>query len=176
MTRNQIAFWLLFAVTMAVYATILLWSLPIVAAAAGGQVPFDMRPGGYSFAEARAFLIALSEEGRDFYVTVQHRLDLAYPALIAATLFFAIAALVPARARPGRWWVAAPALVIAAFDYAENSAVAAMLAAGPAGLSPDLVAQASRWTVWKSTLTAAVMTAVLVLLVWRAVVWFRGRA
>ncbi len=176
MARNQIAFRLLFAVTMAVYATMLLWSLPIVSAAAGGQVPFDMRPGGYSFADAREFLVALSPDGRDFYVTVQHRLDIAYPALIAATLFFAIAALLPARARRWRWWIAAPALVIAAFDCAENSAVAAMLAVGPASLSPDLAERASRRTVLKSNLTLVVMTAVLVLLAWHAVAWFRGRA
>jgi hypothetical protein len=175
MTRNQMAFWLLFAVTMGVYATILLWSLPIVAAAAGGQVPFDMRPGGYSFTDAREFLTALSAEGRDFYVGVQHRLDVAYPALIAATLFFAVAALVPERARPWRWWIAAPALAIAVFDYAENGAVAAMLAVGPAALTPDLVERASTWTVWKSNLTLVVMTAVLILLALRALAWFRRR-
>ena len=58
-----IVYWIVFAVTLAVYGTMLAWSLPTVAASAEGLMPFDMRPGGYSFAEAEAFLAALSAEG-----------------------------------------------------------------------------------------------------------------
>ena len=34
---------------------------------AGGLTPFDIRPKGYSYAEARAFLEAIGEQGRRYY-------------------------------------------------------------------------------------------------------------
>ena len=40
---------------------------------------FDMRPTGYTFVEAHAFLIALPPEGTTFYLNVQEKLDVAYP-------------------------------------------------------------------------------------------------
>ena len=97
----RILFWGLFGLTFAIYAAMLGWSLPVVAAAAGGLVPFDMRPGGYGFADAHAFLVALSPEGARFYVNIQQKLDIAYPGLLALTLLFAIAALLPRRL--GAW-------------------------------------------------------------------------
>jgi hypothetical protein len=36
---------------------------------AGGLRPFDIKPRGYSYAEARAFLEAIGEQGRRYYVT-----------------------------------------------------------------------------------------------------------
>jgi hypothetical protein len=175
MTRNQLAFWALFAVTMGVYATMLLWSLPAISAAAGGLVPFDMRPGGYHPSEARAFLAALSPDGAAFYRDVQHRLDIAYPALLAATLFFAFTALIPPRLGAWRWFVALPVWIIAGFDYAENAAVAAMIEAGAAGTTDEMVRGASRWTVLKSSATIVAMTILLALLGWRAMAWLRRR-
>ena len=74
MTRRAVM--ALFAATIGLYLVMLLWSLPKIAAEAGGLTPFDMRPGGYSLAEARAFLAALSPEGTAFYLGVQHRLDM----------------------------------------------------------------------------------------------------
>ncbi len=175
MTRNQVAFWVLFAATMGVCGTMLLWSLPAVSAAAGGLMPFDMRPGGYDATQARAFLVALSPDGAAFYRDVQHRLDIAYLALLAATLFFAFAALVPRRLGAWRWVVALPVWIIAGFDYAENAGVAAMLEAGAAGTTDDMVGRASRWTVLKSNATIAAMTALLALLGWRGIAWLRRR-
>lgn len=165
---SRISFWGLFSLTLATYLTMLGWSLPLVAGAAGGLAPFDMRPSGYGLADAHAFLAALSIEGAEFYVNVQQKLDIAYPGLIALTLLFAIAALLPGRIGPWRWVVAAIALPVGAFDYLENHAVAQMLEAGAAGLTADLVAAASQWTVLKSTASAVAMSLVLALLLWRA--------
>src|SRR4051812_21399203 len=124
-------FWGLVGVTVAVYGTMLGWSLPTISAAASGLAPFDMRPGGYSFSEAQAFLRALTADGASFYRSVQQRLDIVYPALLAATLFFSILASAPRQL--GRWRYAAfiLAVPIALFDYLENHAVAVMIAAGP---------------------------------------------
>src|SRR5690606_15213956 len=110
------------------------WTLPTLSAAAGGLAPFDMRPGGYGFAEAAAFLGALSPDGRHFYETVQHRLDIAYPGLLALTLFLAIAAAAPRPLGLWRYALAAPAFGVAVFDWLENAAVAGMLRAGVEGL------------------------------------------
>lgn len=172
---RKIAFWTLAAVTLAVYAVMLGWSLPTVSAAAGGLVPFDLRLGGYSLADVQQFLTALSPEGAAFYRDVQHRLDLAYPALSALTLFFALAHLLPERLGRWRYVIALPALATAAFDYAENFTVDRMLEAGAAGLTPDLVATASTATQLKSLTTTLVMSAVLALLIWRGVRWLLRR-
>ncbi len=66
MTSNRI-FWLLFAVMLGDYLAMVLWSIPALSRDAGGLAVFDMRPGGYSFDEARAFLAALSPDGARFY-------------------------------------------------------------------------------------------------------------
>jgi membrane protease YdiL (CAAX protease family) len=160
---KRLMFWALFALTLSVYATMLAWSLPTVSAAAGGLPPFDMRPAGYTFAEARAFLAALTPDGAAFYAAIQQRLDIAYPALIALTLFFAIAALAPKPAGRWRWALAATALPLAIFDYLENHAVAGMIEAGASGLTPAMVEVASQWTVLKSSATSVAMTLLLVL-------------
>lgn len=165
---------MLVALTLALYGVMVAWSLPVIAAAAGGLMPFDMRPGGYSFAEAKAFLAALSADGRAFYLGVQHRLDTAYPAMLAVVLALGGFGLAGVGAR--RWLarlIALAAMIGAAADYLENRAVAAMLNAGPDGLAPDMVAFASRWTLLKSGATTVAMVLLLVLLL----LWFlrRGR-
>lgn len=172
-------FWLVFAATLGVYLVMLLWTLPAVTAAAGGLVPFDLRPTGYSFDEARAFLAALTPEGTALYRGVQQRLDIAYPALLAATLVMAILMLAPARLDRWRWLLAATALPGMVFDYLENAAVARMLDGGAAGLAPGLAAEASRWTLLKSAFSTLAFTVLLVLLalwLFRRVLHRRGRA
>jgi hypothetical protein len=160
-------FWLVFAVMAAIYAVMLIWTLPTISAEAGGLMPFDTRPFGYSFEEAKAFLTALSADGRALYLGEQHFLDLFYPALLAATLILAAIVLTS----PGllRWLLSVPAALGLVFDYLENRAVGRMLEAGPDGLTETLVSEASRWTVLKSAFTTIAIVAVIVLLVVRFV-------
>lgn len=164
----------LFAATVGLYLVMVLWSLPKIAVAAGGLTPFDMRPGGYDFEAARAFLGALSDDGKRFYLGVQHRLDTLYPGLMALSLsvglFWAWRDL-------SRWisvLFSAVAFAAAGFDYAENLRVAAMLGAGADGVTPDMVASASRASVGKAVLTSVAMVALLCGLVWRG--WRRWRS
>ena len=164
MTAPRIAYWLLFVATFAVYAVMVGWTLPAISAAAGGLVPFDLRPSGYTFDAAKAFLAALSPDGKALYLGTQHRLDAAYPALLAATLYFAIAALAPPAWRRWRWLAALVAVPGALFDYLENAAVTVMLNAGADGLTPDMVTTADRWTVYKSWASTFALSLVLVLL------------
>jgi hypothetical protein len=168
-------FWAVVVATLAVYAVMLGWSLPVISDAAGGRVVFDMLPAGYSYAEAQAFVAAFSPEGADFYIRVQHRLDLIYPALLAISTGWAMVRLAPRwRWRPALLLVPIPGMV---FDYLENRAVAAMLAAGADGLTPEMVAQASRYSQLKAVFSTLSLGLLLVLILasafrrWRA----RGR-
>ncbi len=146
--------WSLAVATLVVYAAMVLWSLPYIAGEAGGLLPFDLRPSGYSEAEARAFLAALSEDGRRFYLGTQHRLDLVYPALLAATLGLAIWRLFPKLPAFARAALALVPAMGSAYDYLENARVAGLLAMG-AEATGEAVAAASRATLFKSGLTSA---------------------
>ncbi|KEO56433.1 hypothetical protein [Thioclava pacifica] len=168
MRRAQVAFVLLAALTGAVYLAMTLVTLPHLREAAGGLAPFDLRPGGYSAAQARAFLDALDAPARQYYLSVQQRLDLVFPALEAVTLIFAFRALATG-------WLAVGLSVMAGlgavFDYLENHAVAALLRADT--VTDDMIVRASGWTVLKSVAVTLSLTA-LALLTLRAV-YFRMR-
>lgn len=172
---GRVWFWLLVAATLGIYLTMVIWSLPLIAQEAGGQQAFDLRPMGYTFDEAKAFLTALTPHGRSFYFDVQHRLDLLFPGLMAATLYFAIATLLPQRLGRWRYVIALPVLALAVFDWSENRAVAALLRAGPEGLTPEMVASASRWSVLKAISSTIAYSMLIVLLVWKGISWMRQR-
>jgi len=170
-------YWVIFALTMAVYLTMVLWSLPRIAMMAGGITPFDMRPTGYSFDQAKAFLTALSPEGASFYLNVQHLLDAAYPAMLAVVLAVGALGLAARRARWLGILAGLAASLGAAFDYLENGAVRMMLLSDPDAISDQLAHQASQWTVLKSACTTVAMSLVLVLIIWSLVQkWQRRKA
>ena len=161
-------YWALIAATLAVYGAIVMWSLPFVQAEAGGQVPFDMRPFGYGPEEARAFLAALSDAGREQYLGVQHLLDTLYPAMLAAVLAIALW-----RLTRGVWQallVPVP-LVASAFDYLESIRVRGLLSSNPTAVSDEAIAAASFATLAKSALTTLAVAALLAALALR--VWQR---
>lgn len=156
---RQVLYGAVVAVTIGLYVAIVAWSAPRIAEAAGGLPIFDLRPGGYDLGTARAFLVALSAEGRDFYLRVQLQLDRFYPPFMALTLVWATLRLAPAGRYRGL--AALPAILAAAFDYAENALVARMLQAGPAGLTADLVDSASIATQVKSLFTVLALIIVI---------------
>jgi len=165
--KRIVGFWILFAVTLAVYLTMILWSLRRIAADADGLAPLDLRPGGYDLEDATAFLTALSDEGRAFYLGTQHALDAVYPALLALTLASAIFLLAPKRLGWVRHVLPLAALPLMIFDYLENAAVTALLKTPVDALTPELVETASRWSVLKAQATtgAAILTLAM-LIVW----------
>ena len=136
-------FWTVVGAALLLYGVILFWSLPQISADAGGLAAFDLRPVGYDRDEAKAFLTALSPAGRDFYLSVQHRLDLVFPPLMALALGWATLLLAPPPWRKARWLLAAPAGLGAVLDLLENRAVAALLATPPDALTAEAVARAS---------------------------------
>lgn len=159
----RLLYWIVTALTLGIYATMLVWTLPAISAAADGLAPFDMRPGGYTFDEAKTFLAALSPEGRALYLGPQHWLDLAYPPLLA--MFTAWTILLVSPKRLGRWrsFLAALAIPGMVFDYLENGAVAAMLEAGAQGLTADMAGFASRMTLLKSVCVSLSLCVLLLL-------------
>ena len=166
--RTKLLFWIIVAATFGVYVAMIFWSIPAISRQAGGLAIFDMRPGGYTFDEARVFLAALTDDGRRIYTDVQQRLDIAYPALLAVTLGWSILRLAPRSWGLFRYLLAATAIPGMVFDYWENADVAAMLAAGPDGITSETVAAASLHSQIKAGASTVAMTILLALLVWWA--------
>lgn len=151
-------FWISFLTAAAIYAVMAFWSVPILTAEADGLMMLDMRPLGYSPEEARAFLAALSDEGRVFYLTVQQRLDLVYPAVLAMSF---VSAFFWALSGQMRWGLSAVAVLGALADYLENFRVAGLLRAD--AVSDQMVEAASLATVLKSGAVSLCFVALVVL-------------
>jgi hypothetical protein len=164
-------FWISLLAAAGVYLTMILWTLPAITAAAGGLAPFDLRPLGYDLGEAQAFLRALPEQGRQLYLDVQQRLDIAYPALLMLVLGLGIALVSPPKVGNWKWLLALTSVPGSLFDYRENMLVRRILNSPPDALDPALVAAASSATVLKSVLTAVSMSVLLVL----CILWVFGK-
>jgi hypothetical protein len=143
-------------ISIAIWAVMVFWSLAYLRRISGGLEPFDLRPFGYDLTEARTFLAALSQLGRDYYLNTQLALDNAYPFTYALSralllLWLTIPGRLADHAVPALARLALVALPIAtaACDYVENDAIAAMLMAGPQ-VDAETVAWASFWTQAKS--------------------------
>lgn len=126
---------------------------------------FDMRPTGYSYADALELISALGEEGRRVYLTMQIPLDTVYPALLAISSASSLYWLSQSFGTTARWYraVAAVAYLAAIADYAENGLIVWMLNAG-LGVPEALVAAASLASVSKSILSTVVFTTLLIAL------------
>ena len=120
------------------WAVMFFGTLPHLSRLAGGASPFDIRPMGYSYDEARAFLAAIGEQGRKYYAYPQLTLDMFYPPLYLVSRGLALwwltlpgrfgAAALPLRTRCAL--IALP-LMTASLDLIENSCIAMMLWAWP---------------------------------------------
>ncbi len=165
MKRLKIIFWIIFAITMGIYATMLFWSLPIITNYSSGLLPFDLRPNGYDFNEAKALLLALSNEGIDFYQNIQLKLDTIYPALMAISLILAYRLLAPAKL--GRWRALLyPFAIFAAiFDYFENYSINKMLTLGSDKITPELVLSANGFSTTKALFVTISLSILFVLIV-----------
>ena len=130
-----------------------------------GVRAFDMRPTGYSFADALALISALGEEGRRVYLTMQIPLDTVYPALLAISSASSLYWLSQSFGSTARWYraVAAVAYLAAIADYAENGLIVWMLNAG-LGVPEALVTAASLASVSKSLSSTIVFTTLLIAL------------
>jgi hypothetical protein len=139
---------------------------------AGGMTPFDIRPRGYSYAEASAFLEAIGSQGRRYYANPELIIDTFYPPLYAVSRGLAMWWLtMPGRVREAplplkvRYALIAVPVLMASLDLFENGCIAVMLWTWP-DLSNGLVEVSSFVTQMKivaGVLTEALMGALAVI-------------
>ncbi len=155
---------LFWCATMLVYFVMIYGSLADIERIAGVRA-FDMRPNGYSYADASALISALGEEGRRVYLTMQIPLDTVYPALLAISSASSLYWLSQSFGSTARWYraVAAIAYLAAFADYAENGLIVWLLNAD-LGVPEALVTAASLASVSKSIFSTIVFTTLLIAL------------
>lgn len=109
--------WLAPVITALSYAV---WQFHARQVYAAHLPPFDLRL--YNLADARTYMAALSPEAIATYIGPLHSADLALLTSLTSTLVLTVW-------RNGWIWLL-PALCYAGFDFAENTAVAALLTHG----------------------------------------------
>lgn len=157
-------FWALLLAALGLYVAMSAWTIPAITRAAGGLAPFDTRLLGYSVDEARAFLVALSDEGRRIYLGVQHRMDNAFPALYGGLLSVSIWRLSGSVTPILRAVLSAFPLIAMGFDYLENARVRALLLADPETVPPEAIVAANSATLGKTMLGAIAVLTILALI------------
>ena len=150
---------------------------------AGGLRPFDIRPRGYSYLEARAFLEALGKQGRAYYANPELVIDTFYPPLYAVSRGLALWWLtMPGRVREApmplrvRYALVAVPVLMASLDLFENGCITVMLWTWP-DLSHGLVevsSLATRIKIMAGVLTEALMGALAAIWLMRRGIWRRG--
>lgn len=162
-----------FIPAMAVYALMLLVTIPMVGQYAPGMQLFDLSPAGYSHQYAVTLLDALGDEGREAYLYRQLPLDAVYPALFAISCSLMLSWLFAKSFRPesGIFHLCLVPLAAGLFDYLENFCIVGMLLSYPQ-VSWLNVALASTMTILKSGLTAAFF---LLLAAGAIMAWKSGR-
>ena len=130
--------------------------LPAIERAADGLRCFDLQLFGYDYETARAFLQALSAQGRQLYLFAFLPVDFVF--IAAYTVFFVLA--LKRLSVPRAMVVVWPA-VLAASDFCENCCTAVLLC-GFDRLSPATVAVFGKVTGFKSLMMYAVFVALVI--------------
>ncbi|MEN8832504.1 MAG: hypothetical protein ABF285_13690 [Pacificibacter sp.] len=133
--------------------------------------PFDLRPMGYSFDDARDLMNALGQRGRDIYMYQQLVLDTFYPMALAVASVLTLRRFSDRAKANGHSRrvllckvAACVAITAAGFDYIENILIAAILIE-PDAISSFLVTAASTATRVKSLATTFSLGTVTVLVI-----------
>ena len=144
----------LFLLTMAVYVTMLSYSIPAVSSFAPELPLFDLSPFGYSFDYASQLLYALGSEGRELYLSTQLPLDFIYPGLFAITYSFLLVWLFGKifRSTSKVYYFSLVPCLAGVFDYLENIFIIKMINSFPE-LQVATVNIASTFTIIKSSFT-----------------------
>jgi len=152
-------FWAILTAMLASCLAMNLLTAPRIEALAGGDRLLDMRFTGYSFAEVRAFVEKIGADGVALYLGPQLWLDMIFPPLLGATLFLTYRWLFPGRVGIV---VGTVSLLYVATDILENLAIQALLRAGAAGITPEMVARANFWTITKWSFAVVGLVTLLV--------------
>lgn len=167
----------LFLLANAVYATMLLYSIPSLMAFSGGLKIMDMLPGGYDLLYVRSLFSALGEAGRNFYLTVQLPLDLVYPGLFGISYALLLAYLLKklGKLQSRYFYLVYLPLLGGFFDYLENIGILTLLTRYP-DLTNGLVQVTSFFTVSKSVISSLFFVSLFILLlIWGARFLFKPK-
>ncbi len=145
---------LLFIITNLIYASMLMFSLPLVSSYAAELVLFDMSPMGYSYIQAIELLTSLGFDGRNSYLFVQLPIDFIYPGMFSVSYALLITWILKQYLPKDSklFFIAFVPLFAGGFDYLENICIIAMLNSFP-DISANLVNTASAFTIAKSGAT-----------------------
>ena len=139
----------------------------------GGLRLLDMRVTGYSFADAHAFVIAMGEDGIALYLGPQLWLDMIFPPLLGAVLFFCYRWLFPGFTG---MVIGSLSLTYVLVDYLENFALLTILRAGSSFMTPQMVVTANQWTITKWSFAFVGLLALLIGVAIRVIGKFRQPA
>ena len=152
-SNGKTVLWL-FTITNLIYASMLMYSLPLVSSYAPELVLFDMSPMGYSYIQAIELLTSLGVDGRNAYLFVQLPLDFIYPGMFSVSYALLITWILkhylPKDSK--LFFIAYVPLLAGGFDYLENIGIIAMLHSFP-DISESLVSTSSVFTIIKSVTT-----------------------
>ncbi|MGL1903003.1 MAG: hypothetical protein OCC49_12765 [Fibrobacterales bacterium] len=136
----------------AVYAIMMITTIPTLTSFAQGILILDMQPFGYSTDYIQQLFSTLQAVGRNYYLTVQLPLDMVYPALFAlsnsALLLYLFRKLSYKQFR----FICFIPMLGGLFDYLENISIAHMLFYYP-DFNPAFGVVASMFTIAKSFFT-----------------------
>ena len=144
----------LFLLTMAVYLTMLFYSIPAVTAFAPQLPIFDLSPFGYSFTYATELLDTLGVEGRNLYLSTQLPLDFIYPGLFSITYSLLLVWLLGKIYNEDSkiYYLVFVPFLAGIFDYIENVFIIKMINSFP-DIQIATVKVASLFTLLKSSFT-----------------------
>ncbi|MCB1428775.1 MAG: hypothetical protein KDJ66_06570 [Nitratireductor sp.] len=133
-------FWPVVLLAAGTYGLLISWGAMTLHQAAGGLPSFDIRFSAYTADQARAYIEALGETGRAFYLGPVRILDTIFPLSFTLALVLGYFRWI-GRERSGiRAALVLVALVYLVCDMWENSGVAAMLL-DPQAIDPAMVKQ-----------------------------------
>ncbi|SMX30175.1 hypothetical protein TRP8649_04317 [Pelagimonas phthalicica] len=143
---------------------VMLWLVhSVLKPAAQGLAPFDERGLGYSLDDAQTYLSTLDSTGKALYLVELRLLDSAFPVVLALLLGHLIMNQAANMHPWSRLVLVIPAAGYAMMDLCENALVAGLLRAGADGITPEMVARASQFTVSKWVLLLISLGLLLVL-------------
>lgn len=171
MSTSRIVLWVMSLSAVFVLMLMNLWTVPIIRAEANGLHIFDNRPLGYGLDDAQIFLKALKADGLELYLTLQRTLDTLFPILFSIAMPWALWLLTEDWKKPLRFAVCLAGFIGPMCDLTENHFVAGLLRAGPDGVTAQMVAQASAFSVTKWVLDV-IAGLTFLLLCWQ---WFLDR-
>lgn len=154
-----------FLLSMAVYLTMLLVTIPRVMSFAGGMKILDMMPIGYDAEYVNELFLKLGEPGRQAYLYNQIPLDLVYPALYGIGFSLVLAWFLNRMGKLGSNWIYCLLPVFAGvFDYCENFGIIAMLQVWPE-IPANLVSVTNLFSILKSSLTSVYFIVLIIVII-----------